>query len=497
MTRMVFPALLLALLAASGPSVSAQSSQPGITADRAAIEALLARNMFALDWRNAAAYRDTFAKNGVLISGTMRERGDQIGSSLRAPQSGAAQSRHSTTNVVLEIDGDTAVGRAYWTALGKNAEQKAMVQGYGYFEDEFVRQNGQWRIARREIFDETRDDHASAPGIPTSAFRSPAVVGDGYAENRAAIRDLQARYLYAMNWFNKEAYADTFTPDGTVYMGERVEHGREHIYTVITDYRGIILGAATGAKQGLRPPAARHAITNVVVSISGNTAKSWAYWNTFQNDNLSRTAELGNYGSYEDELVKRDGRWYFTSRKIFNQMKADRVAPKTLPFPAHFEGGPTRTGAMADDRAAIENLQARYMFALDWQDPEAYAATFTPDGVLVSAIAEAKGREAIRAEVVKMRANDLAAAQPGLFAFSRRHVITNLVLDVHGDRATGRAYWAGYINDNPARKPVLESYGHYEDELMKVNGEWLFARRTIFNELRPDRAASAQWPLSR
>ena len=496
MARSVFSALLLTLLAASGPSLSAQSSQADVTADRAAIEALLARNMFALDWHNAAAYRDTFARNGVLISGPMREHGDRIGSSLRAPGSAAPQLRHSTTNLVLDIDGNTAVGRAYWSAVGKNG-QKAALQAFGYFEDEFAKENGQWRISRREVFDETRDDQASGPAIPTAQLRSAPVVGDGYAANRAAIRDLQARYLYAMNWFDKEAYADTFTPDGTVYMGERVEHGREHIYTVITDYRGIILGAPTGAKQGLRPPAVRHVITNVVVAISGNTAKSWAYWNTLQNDNPSRAAELGNYGSYEDELVKRDGRWHFTSRKIFNQMRADRVAPKTLQFSAHIEAGPPRTSTAADDRAAIENLQARYMFALDWQDPEAYAATFTPDGVLVSAIAEAKGREAIRAEVVKMRANDLAAAQPGLFAFSRRHAITNLVLDVHGDRATGRAYWAGYINDNPDRKPVLESYGHYEDELVKVNGEWLFARRTIFNELRPDRAASTQWPLGR
>ncbi|HUJ30210.1 MAG TPA: nuclear transport factor 2 family protein, partial [Candidatus Acidoferrum sp.] len=36
----------------------------------------------------------------------------------------------------------------------------------------------------------------------------------------------------------------------------------------------------------------------------------------------------------------------------------------------------------ADDRAAIEDLQARYMFALDFHDPETYAQTFTPDGVL-------------------------------------------------------------------------------------------------------------------
>jgi ketosteroid isomerase-like protein len=498
MTRCAFPAFLLAALAACQPAGPTSGPPPDVTQDRAAIEALLARNMFALDWRNAEAYRSTFARDGVLISGTMRERGEQIGAFLREAQQGAAPLlRHSTTNVVLDIDGDTALGRAYWIAIGSDAGPKPVLHAYGYVQDEFARENGEWRIARREVFDETRDDFASAPGIPTAALRPPPVVGDGYAENRAAIRDLQARYLYAMNWFDKEAYADTFTPDGKVYMGERVEHGREQIYTVITDYRGIILGKPTGGAEGMRPPAVRHAVTNAVVDIDGDTAKSWAYWNTFQNDNLSRSAELGNYGSYEDELVKRDGRWYFTSRKIFNQMRADRVAPRELPFPARVAAGTPQAATAADDRAAIENLQARYMFALDWQDPDAYAATFAPDGVLVSAVAQAEGREAIRAEVVKMRENDVAAAQPGLFAFSRRHVITNLVLAVDGERATGRAYWIGYINDNPDRKPVLEGYGHYEDELVKVDGEWLFARRRIFNELRPGHTASAQWPLAR
>jgi hypothetical protein len=497
MSRTALPVLLIAALAACQPSGPGSSRPSDETQDRTAIEALLARNMFALDWRNAEAYRRTFAREGVLISGTTRERGDEIGAFLSKAQKGAAPSRHSTTNVVLDIDGDTALGRAYWISIGTNAEQKPVLHAYGYVEDEFARENGEWRIARRQIFDETSDGYASAPGMPTTAFPPPPVVGDGYAENRAAIRDLQARYLYAMNWFDKEAYADTFTPDGKVYMGERVEHGREQIYTVITDYRGIILGAPTGGGQGMRPPAVRHAVTNAVVQIDGDTAMSWAYWNTFQNDNLSRSAELGNYGSYEDELVKRDGRWYFTSRKVFNQMRADRVAPPQLPFPARIATGSSPTATAAGDRAAIDNLQARYMFALDWQDADAYAATFAPDGVLVSAIAEGEGRDAIRSEVVKMRENDLLAAQPGLFAFSRRHVITNVVLQINGERATGRAYWIGFINDNPDRKPVLEGYGHYEDELVKLDNEWLFARRRIFNELRPGHTASTQWPLAK
>jgi hypothetical protein len=34
-----------------------------------------------------------------------------------------------------------------------------------------------------------------------------------------------------------------------------------------------------------------------------------------------------------------------------------------------------------EDRAQIEDLQARYLFALDFHDPQLYASTFTPDGV--------------------------------------------------------------------------------------------------------------------
>jgi len=33
----------------------------------------------------------------------------------------------------------------------------------------------------------------------------------------------------------------------------------------------------------------------------------------------------------------------------------------------------------------------------------------------------------------------------------------------------------------------VDFFGHYEDELVKVNGEWLFARRRIYNE------AIAEW----
>jgi len=55
-----------------------------------------------------------------------------------------------------------------------------------------------------------------------------------------------------------------------------------------------------------------------------------------------------------------------------------------------------------------------------------------------------------------------------------------------GNTASGRSYWFHYSNDNPDRRGVFDGFGHYEDELVKVNGKWLFTKRTIFNEGRDE-----------
>lgn len=139
----------------------------------------------------------------------------------------------------------------------------------------------------------------------------------------------------------------------------------------------------------------------------------------------------------------------------------------------------------AEDRALIEDLQARYLFALDFRDPDAYAATFTEDGVLDYGAGQIRGREAIAAMVADMREGDAearAADDSGLRPAAGRHNITNIVIEIDGDRATGTAYWFHMGNDNPDRAAQLNSFGHYEDELVKVDGEWLFSLRKIYNE---------------
>jgi hypothetical protein len=40
------------------------------------------------------------------------------------------------------------------------------------------------------------------------------------------------------------------------------------------------------------------------------------------NGNLERARQLNSFGYYEDELVKVDGEWLFSPRKIYNEQVA-------------------------------------------------------------------------------------------------------------------------------------------------------------------------------
>jgi hypothetical protein len=158
------------------------------------------------------------------------------------------------------------------------------------------------------------------------------------------------------------------------------------------------------------------------------------------------------------------------------------LAGLVLIFAVSYRSADAQAGSYAEDRALIEELQARYMFALDFGDVDKYLSTFTPDGVLDIGDGEIRGHDAIRKIIGGMPKEAAAKDAPKLRPATGRHNITNIAIRVEGNKAYGRAYWFHYNNNNPQRSGTFDSFGHYEDEMAKVKGQWLFTKRRIYNE---------------
>jgi hypothetical protein len=150
----------------------------------------------------------------------------------------------------------------------------------------------------------------------------------------------------------------------------------------------------------------------------------------------------------------------------------------------------------ATDRAEIEDLMARYLFAMDYHDADMYAECFTEDGELDWAMGVARGREAIRAEALsfKERIGEIFKDSDGNPA-KLRHVVCQKAIRVDGDRAWITGLWFEMTNGGPDGSMALPSFGIYEDTLLRVDGAWLFTRRKICNEFLPGRESGPVNPV--
>lgn len=131
-----------------------------------------------LDARDYAAYAALFARDGTWTGGfgsatgpaeieTMLER------NLGRPGPGFINKSnfHLMTTMSVDVHGDTATARSrylFFTATPENRPQVALA---GRYEDEFVREDGQWKIKRRTTHGVIpwRDGNAPAPATPAAA----------------------------------------------------------------------------------------------------------------------------------------------------------------------------------------------------------------------------------------------------------------------------------------------------------------------------------------
>lgn len=143
----------------------------------------------------------------------------------------------------------------------------------------------------------------------------------------------------------------------------------------------------------------------------------------------------------------------------------------------------------ADDRAEIENLSNRYMVAVDAGDIETVMATWADNGVLEWVGGIERGKAAIRKAMSNFGGARPVEIPEGATSRPRtHHHILNHIIDVNGNTAKTIAYWFAITNNTPQHDVQLLYFGHYEDELVKQNGHWLFKTRKVFNESQPNRA---------
>ena len=143
----------------------------------------------------------------------------------------------------------------------------------------------------------------------------------------------------------------------------------------------------------------------------------------------------------------------------------------------------------ADDRAEIENLSNRYMIAVDAGDIETVMGTWADDGVLDWVGGVENGKAAIRKAMSNFGGSRPVTIPEGASSRPRtHHQIINHVVDVNGNTAKTVAYWFAFTNNTPQKDVQILYFGHYEDDLVKVNGHWLFKKRKVYNESQPNRA---------
>jgi len=172
---------------------------------------------------------------------------------------------------------------------------------------------------------------------------------------------------------------------------------------------------------------------------------------------------------------------------VRNAAKAIIAASLAAAAPAVAHDGvtspPTYSPTYGQDRAEIEDLMARYLFAIDYFDWDSYVGTFAPDGELEFARGVTKGRDAIRKTVMDFSTGigkfyHTADGKPAKL----RHVILQSSIRVEGDKAWARSLWLEMANHGPNDEPKIGTYGMYEDEMARIDGKWLFTRRNVLND---------------
>ena len=134
--------------------------------------------------------------------------------------------------------------------------------------------------------------------------------------------------------------------------------------------------------------------------------------------------------------------------------------------------------SVLEEKDAIREVLARYCFALDDGKFAEMGALFTEDGTWHTAFGKTTGRAEIAKFAAGLRAHRLGPTPRAI------HHVTNVVITLDGDSAKVRSNWTTV--QNAPDGPKIGSGGAYDDDMVKIGGNWFFRYRTIDRYIRPE-----------
>jgi len=515
--RLALPAwtIAVAVLTVSGvvPILRAQQKAPPARVQTLAaldyieIRQLVARYGYAVDTGadNGNMYADLFAPDGAFLDRTGKATmgRDALAGLARRFQRGPQSQFHFLMNHVIEATADGARGKEYLLQLRMGEPgQENDIFGGGHYEDTYTKTAKGWRFKTRQFIPSDLPAAGAAPGPAVNGGHAPlAATPLGVAASSGStasaspltvldylqIQQLAYRYGWALDSGadNGFAYADLYTPDGIFTGTNQGPAGRS--------YQGRDKLAAL-ARGGLRGPLyVSHYATNVVVEPTPDgSATGHTYVAIFKLGTDGKPSVIEHGGRYDDVYQKTADGWRFKHRTYYDSKSGEPVQPppaalapiaalsvkKSSP-PARSQAVSDRSALSAEDYIGIQDLVARYPFALDGDVDEgaSYANLFTPDAVFRQPLTE--GREKLAA---------LAVAQPHGPQYAR-HFITNHVIDGAPGGATGKEYLVVVDIDAPGKPGKVFLVGHYDDTYAKTAAGWRFKTRT-FVTARPGTPAA-------
>jgi uncharacterized protein (TIGR02246 family) len=135
----------------------------------------------------------------------------------------------------------------------------------------------------------------------------------GTYEDRIAIEDVMARYVWTVDSLDADEYAAVFTEDAVIDANGNVSKGHEAIRNIVTN---LIKRRDDNKAKGLPTANLYHVISNVRITFAKpGEALHQSYWQTVRRDKDGAMTAAA-MGRSEDRLVKQNGKWLIQSRKL-------------------------------------------------------------------------------------------------------------------------------------------------------------------------------------